>query len=73
LLVQPSSLYQNVAWLQTKLNNALKSISGFIPLKVDGDYGNKTKTAVIKYYELQGWKTDGLKVGIFAIGRLNKC
>ncbi len=66
------SSYQDVAWLQTKINNALKSISSFIPLKVDGDYKNKTQAAVIKFYELQGWKTDGLKVGIIAIGRLAK-
>lgn len=63
---------EDIEWLQTKLNNALKDVKGFIPLKVDKQYGLKTVSAVIEFYELQGWETQGLSVGKNAVPRLAK-
>jgi hypothetical protein len=54
------------------LNKALKSFLGQGFLEVDGKYGKLTKRAAIAFYELQKWKSDGNKVGIYAIGRLAK-
>lgn len=70
--VTKKSLENVIRWLQFQLNKALKSVSGYIPLEVDGKYGNHTTAAVRKFYKLQGWKSDGTKVGIYAIGRLAK-
>lgn len=63
---------EDIEWLQEKLNNALESVSGFMKLDVDSKFGNKTIAAVIRFYELQGWKTDGTQVGKYAIERLSK-
>lgn len=72
LPITKDSAPEDIEWLQNKLNNALKDVNGFIPLKVDGDYGTNTVKAVIKFYELQKWETQGLSVGKNALPRLAK-
>jgi uncharacterized protein YifN (PemK superfamily) len=73
--VSKDSAVNDVMWLQTKLNIVLKAIEGFIPLKVDGDYGGKTQKAVLTYWDALGWNNDGqddgTKAGIKTIKALN--
>lgn len=52
----------DIKWLQTNLNTVLKGHS-FIPLTVDGIYGNKTRISVLIYWELLGWNKDGTADG----------
>lgn len=72
LPITKDSAPEDIEWLQTKLNNALKDVKGFVPLKVDKQYGLKTIAAVIQFYELQKWETQGLSVGKNAVTRLAK-
>ena len=63
-----------VKWLQERLNEKL---GGCYPkIELDGIYGNKTRIAVLIYWELIGWnkegKDDGWRVGIKTINQLNK-
>lgn len=44
----------DILWLQKSLNNTIIDKS-FVKLIVDGDYGNKTKQAVLKYWKQLGW------------------
>jgi peptidoglycan hydrolase-like protein with peptidoglycan-binding domain len=51
----------------------LKNIKGFVPLKVDGDYGVKTISAIKLYWQQIGWSEngcDGTKVGMKTITAL---
>jgi hypothetical protein len=59
--ITPQSSENDIKWLQDKLG-----------IEANGIYGEQTKTAVIDFYALQGWKSDGSKVGVYGIGRLNK-
>lgn len=49
--VKPASPYNDVMWLQIKLNDLIGA-----GLQTDGIFGNKTRLAVIRYWELLGWK-----------------
>jgi len=64
--ITKESTVQEVKWLQEKLNSKLPGHSN-IPLTVDGVYGNKTRIAVLVYWEVLGWnkkgKDDGWKIG----------
>jgi peptidoglycan L-alanyl-D-glutamate endopeptidase CwlK len=70
--INQNSSDEDKAWLQTKLNEKLVGVEGFVKLEVDSDYGKKTIAAVVLFYKLQGWKTDGMSVGKFAIAKLRK-
>lgn len=48
----------DIKWLQEHLNSVLEGHS-FIPLNADGIYGNKTRIAVLIYWESLGWNKDG--------------
>lgn len=63
--ITPASSKEDIKWLQIKLNGALKGES-FIPLKVDGVYGSRTRIAVLIYWEKKGWNQDGAKDGFQA-------
>jgi N-acetylmuramoyl-L-alanine amidase len=64
---------EDIKWLQDRLNNALSDESN-IPLKVDGIYGNKTRIAVLIYWEKLRWNKegtgDGWRVGAKTINSL---
>lgn len=56
--ITKESFKEDIKWLQEKLNKVLVGESN-IPLKVDGIYGNKTRIAVLIYWEKLGWNKDG--------------
>lgn len=63
--ITPSSSKVDIKWAQEKLNAVIPS---WLPkLKVDGDYGPKTRIAVLVYWDQLGWgthmKDDGTKIG----------
>ena len=63
--ITPESPKEDIIWVQTKLNDV---IPDWLPkLKVDGDYGPKTRIAVLTYWDMLGWgkhmNDDGTKVG----------
>lgn len=63
--ITPESPKEDIIWVQTKLNDV---IPDWLPkLKVDGDYGPKTRVAVLVYWDSLGWgkhmNDDGTKVG----------
>lgn len=72
--IKPTSSKEDIKWLQSKLNTVLPKIEGYTPLKVDGDYGPKTRIAVLMYWEQLGWgktlKDDGTKAGSSTIKAL---
>ncbi len=70
--ITDKSSYYDVIWLQMKLNKAFKALNIDLQIAEDGKYGKQTRQAVIKYYTLQGWKSEGIKVGIYGKGRLSK-
>jgi hypothetical protein len=74
--VSKTSSENDIKWLQNNLNKVLKSVSGYIPLTVDGNYGEKTKMAVLLFWRKQGWNknnsADGTKAGLKTILKLNK-
>lgn len=64
-IINPDSHFLSIVWLQYHLNICLTSINGYLPLIVDGDYGIKTRTAVLLYWNVLGWKPGtGWGVGI---------
>ena len=63
--ITPKSSNVDIKWAQEKLNAV---IPNWLPkLKVDGDYGPKTRIAVLIYWDQLGWGThmndDGKKIG----------
>jgi len=74
--VTSKSSIDDIMWIQAKLNDRLKSSHGYIPLIVDGDYGNKTKVAVCVFWDTMGWNkdnaNDGSKCGKLTIDELDK-
>jgi N-acetylmuramoyl-L-alanine amidase len=70
--ITPESSKEDIKWAQEKLNAVL---SDWLPnLKVDGDYGPKTRIAVLVYWDQLGWgkhmNDDGKKIGSSTIGAL---
>ena len=53
--INQDSNFLPIVWLQYNLNTCLTGIKGFIPLVVDGDYGPKTRAAVLLYWKQLGW------------------
>jgi lysozyme family protein len=60
--ITPHSSENDIKWLQDKLK-----------IEADGIYGEQTRNAVRAFYKAQKWKSDGEKVGVYGIARLNKC
>ena len=63
--ITPKSSNVDIKWAQEKLNAV---IPNWLPkLKVDGDYGPKTRIAVLVYWDALGWgkhmNDDGKKIG----------
>jgi N-acetylmuramoyl-L-alanine amidase len=63
--ITPESSKEDIKWLQTKLNAVLPN---WLPkLKVDGDYGPKTRIGVLVYWDQLGWgkhlRDDGTRAG----------
>lgn len=73
--IDRKSSVADIKWLQEKLNSVLSGES-FIPLAVDGNYENKTRIAVLIYWEKLGWnqtgKDTGFRVGSNTITALSK-
>jgi N-acetylmuramoyl-L-alanine amidase len=61
--ITKDSSKDDIKWLQHKLNKVLKGSISFVPLAVDGDYGNRTRQAVLSYWEALGWNKLGLDNG----------
>jgi N-acetylmuramoyl-L-alanine amidase len=72
--ITPESNKEDIEWVQKKFNEMLPEISGIIPLKIDGDYGPKTRIATLIYWDMLGWgnqmKYDGTKIGNNTINAL---
>ncbi|BCJ98128.1 glucosaminidase domain-containing protein [Anaerocolumna chitinilytica] len=63
--ITPDTNFLAIVWLQNGLNTCLAGVKGFDTLKVDGDYGVKTRAAVLLYWDLLGWnKSTGWSVGV---------
>lgn len=69
--ITPESPKEDIRWAQGKLNAVLSQIypkiDGIVPLVVDGDYGPKTRIAVLMYWDALGWgkhmNDNGKKIG----------
>lgn len=61
--VTKTSSVTDIKWVQTRLNACLSKEESFIPLVVDGVFGNKTRIAVLIYWERLGWNKDGEDTG----------
>ena len=63
--ITPESSEEDIEWAQDKLNAVLPE--WFPRLKVDGDYGAKTRLAVLIYWDALGWakhmRDDGTGIG----------
>lgn len=63
--ITPDSNFLAIVWLQCQLNICLAGTKGHVPLVVDGDYGAKTRAAVLLYWKLLGWNpSTGWSAGI---------
>jgi len=63
--INPDSSFLSIVWLQYNLNTCLASVKGYIPLVADGDYGSKTRAAVLLYWKQLDWKpSTGWGVGV---------
>lgn len=60
--ITQDSSKEDIMWLQDKLNSFLVGES-FIPLSNDGVYDNKTRIAVLIYWEKLGWNKEGKDTG----------
>jgi N-acetylmuramoyl-L-alanine amidase len=63
--ITPKTSKEDIKWLQAKLNAVLPN---WLPkLKVDGDYGPKTRIGVLVYWDQLGWgkhlRDDGTRAG----------
>lgn len=64
-IITPDTNFLAIVWLQHNLNLCLSDTKGFIELKVDGDYGEKTRTAVLQYWKQLGWNpSTGWNAGV---------
>ena len=61
---------KSIAWVQNKLKNTPEENGGTPDLKVDGYFGNNTKSAVEKYQDKNDLTVDG-KVGKNTLGKLS--
>lgn len=61
--ITPDSNFLSIIWLQHNLNICLAGVQGFIPLVVDGDYGPKTRAAVLLYWKRLDWNKSGKSTG----------
>ncbi len=63
--ITPDTNFLAIVWLQERLNTCLAGVKGFDLLKVDGDYGAKTRAAVLQYWKKLGWNPGtGWSVGV---------
>ncbi len=60
--ITKDSAVEDIKWLQEKLNMVLTGES-FVPLTVSGVFDNKTRIAVLIYWEKLGWNKDGKDTG----------
>jgi hypothetical protein len=67
--VRVTSPVGEIVYCQQRLNVFLRDrVVGFIPLQTDGIFGEKTRQAVLKVYEIKKWKgNDGLTIGVNTI------
>lgn len=70
--ITKDSPQKDIKWLQERLNSKLDGL--YVPLKLDGIYGNKTRIAVLIYWESLKWnkegKDDGWRAGAKTINSL---
>lgn len=63
--ITPASPKEDIKWAQERLNMVLPN--WYPKLNIDGDYGPKTRIAVLVYWDSLGWgthmKDDGTKIG----------
>jgi hypothetical protein len=63
--INQDSSFLSIVWLQHNLNICLAGAKGFVSLVVDGDYGSKTRAAVLLYWKQLDWKPGtGWGVGV---------
>lgn len=60
--ITKKSSSEDIKWLQKNLNSVLTGES-YIPLTVNGVYNNKTRIAVLIYWENLGWNSSGKDTG----------
>lgn len=61
--ITKDSKKEDIKWLQKGLNQCLTEKESFIPLAEDGIFGNKTRIAVLIYWEKLGWNKEGVDTG----------
>ncbi len=65
--ITPESSKADVKWLQSRINSVLPDLPGLTPLVIDGEYGPRTRIAVLIYWEQLGWgkhmNDDGRRAG----------
>jgi N-acetylmuramoyl-L-alanine amidase len=63
--ITPESDPEDIKWAQKKLNTVLPD--WYPRLKIDGDYGSKTRIATLIYWDQLGWgkhmQDDGTRIG----------
>lgn len=63
--INPDTNFLAIVWLQYNLNICLSGVKGFTKLVVDGDYGAKTRAAVLLYWNQLKWNpSNGWSAGI---------
>jgi N-acetylmuramoyl-L-alanine amidase len=70
--ITPESSKEDIKWAQKRLNAVPPD--WFPRLQIDGDYGPKTRVAVLVYWDRLGWgkhlKDDGTRIGKSTIAAL---